>query len=141
MHNFLEQVIKYRKDNLKVNKEQVKDMLPGGLKSAFSYVNSLKFKEKPDYNLIKLYLAQNLDDEKLAFETELMLKNCAIGRDLLYDQEPNITNQPAKKISNYKVVDDMDSDYEFDLECDELLHLGNSVEATIKNVNQEKSKR
>lgn len=38
-------------------------------------------------------------------------------------------------------VDDMNSDYEFDLECDEMLHMGKSVEESLKNINHEKSMR
>lgn len=63
INNFLDQVIKYRRDKMKENQEQVKEQLPGSLKIAFSYITSLKYKDKPDYNLIKLYLAQDRDEE------------------------------------------------------------------------------
>ena len=43
------------------------------MKSAFQYVVSLKHEDKPNYELIKLWMAQDEDDEKQVFETNLIV--------------------------------------------------------------------
>jgi hypothetical protein len=57
MSRFLDKVLTYRKENSKECHNKIKNMLPGSLRSAFTYVTMLEHKDRPDYNLMKLYLA------------------------------------------------------------------------------------
>jgi hypothetical protein len=56
-------VLTYRRENNKECYNKIKDMLPGSLRTAFSYITMLEHKDKPDYNLVKLYLSFDLEDE------------------------------------------------------------------------------
>ena len=67
-------------------------MLPGSLRSAFSYITMLGHKDKPDYNLVKLYLSFDGEDEKRVFSTQLKIHNERLARDVLFDSE-NLNNQ------------------------------------------------
>lgn len=48
---------------------------------------SLKYDEKPNYNLIKLWLATDLQDEKRVFDTQHQIKNKKIAKDILYQND------------------------------------------------------
>lgn len=87
MDRFLAKVLDHRKDKMEENEAEVKKLLPNNLRSAFAYICSLKHKEKPDYNMVKLWLAYNRQDERNVFATEIQIQNLAISRDLLYDQD------------------------------------------------------
>ena len=45
------------------------------MKSAFQYIVSLKHEDKPNYELIKLWMAFDEDDEKKVFDTNLIVKD------------------------------------------------------------------
>lgn len=55
-NSILERIQNYRKDNQSLIHSQVKEMLPGSMKTAFTYITQLAHAEKPNYNLIKLFL-------------------------------------------------------------------------------------
>lgn len=101
-------------------------MLPGSLRTAFSYITMLEHKDKPDYNLVKLYLSFDLEDEQRIFSTQLIIQNERLARDVLFDageinRENN--NQEEAKVSQIdemgQVIYDADEDFQFDIDTDE----------------------
>lgn len=81
------------------------------MKSAFQYIVSLKHEDQPNYELIKLWMAFDEDDEKNVFDTNLKVGDQKLADDMLYD------NQKAEeiKIDRTIVADkDLDVNYEFD---------------------------
>ena len=59
MSRFLSKVLAYRSEHKAECHEKIKELLPESMKSAFQYIVMLKHEDKPDYNLIKLWLAFN----------------------------------------------------------------------------------
>lgn len=96
--------------------------------------------------MVKLWLAHNRQDERNVFATEIQIQNISQSRDLLYDPEnlrlPNEgMNHQEEQDKKGQDTFDMNSDHEFDIDCDELLHIGNSLENNFKKVNRDQIKR
>lgn len=70
MNQFLEKILAFRVENKHKCHQKVKEYLPQSLVPAFSYIMSLKFADRPDYNLIKLWMATDEEDEKNVFKTQ-----------------------------------------------------------------------
>ena len=75
MKHIFEEICKYRIEKKKEYCEQVTNLLPPGFKQAFQYILLIDHKAKPDYNLIKLWFANNKSEEKKAFTSALNIKN------------------------------------------------------------------
>lgn len=56
--------IKYYKDHTK----WVKEHLPRSIKTCFEYCETLSFKDRPNYNLMKLYMSPTSEEEKKVFD-------------------------------------------------------------------------
>jgi hypothetical protein len=81
----LQEVLKYRINNKEKCHDRVRDLLPSNLVPAFQYIIQLEHDSKPDYNLIKLWLASSEDEEKEAFTSKLIIKNQRMAKDILYE--------------------------------------------------------
>ena len=53
MSEFLNEVLKYRRENKSTCHARIKELLPGSMSAAFQYIISPTHEEKPNYNLIK----------------------------------------------------------------------------------------
>jgi hypothetical protein len=73
--------------------ERVKELLPENLRPAYQYIALLDYDSKPDYNLVKLWLASTKEEEKSAFKSKLKIKNGRMAKDLLY--ENSIKDRPV----------------------------------------------
>jgi serine/threonine protein kinase len=85
MSQFLAEVLKYRVNNAEKCRSRIKQLLPENLVPAFQYVLNLKHDAKPDYNLIKLWMACSYEDERQVFATKLLIKNERMAKDILYE--------------------------------------------------------
>lgn len=81
----MHEVLKYRVQHQEKCHNRVKELLPENLVPAFQYIVLLKHDTKPDYNLIKLWLASSEEEEKQAFTSKLVIKNERMAKDILYD--------------------------------------------------------
>jgi hypothetical protein len=61
-------------------------MLPGSMRTAFQYITCLGHEDKPNYNLIKLYLSFDIEDEERIYESKLKITNERVARDIFFDQ-------------------------------------------------------
>lgn len=82
-------------------------MLPGSLRTAFSYITMLEHKEKPDYNLVKLYLSFDSEDEKRIFDSQLIVRNERLARDVLFDVGNNNQANNQNEESKVSQIDGM----------------------------------
>ena len=67
-------------------------MFQGTMRTAFSYVTMLEHEDKPNYNLVKLYLSFDAEDEERIFKSKLKIRNERMARDLLFDTDSNRRN-------------------------------------------------
>lgn len=115
------------------------------MKTAFTYITMLKHEDKPNYNLIKLWLTFSREDEKRAFSSKLVIRNERIASDVLYENQNRIRKinigeerkEVIQKNDNAEDIDEFDDDFRFDLDTDENLHIGNSLEKNFKKVDNE----
>lgn len=89
MSNFFDRVLKFRKDLREECHDAIKLMLPGSMRSAFCYITSLSHQDKPDYDLIKLYLSFDHEDEERLRSSKLIIQNERLARDVLYQAANN----------------------------------------------------
>jgi hypothetical protein len=66
---FLKQVFSYRVNNKALFRERMVELLPMNLVPAYQYIINLEHDAKPDYHLIKLWMATSEENEKLAFDS------------------------------------------------------------------------
>lgn len=59
----------------------MRSYLPQHFVPAFTYIMSLKHVDKPDYNLLKLWLAVDEEDEKRVFESQYAVSNIEENKD------------------------------------------------------------
>lgn len=85
MSQFLTEVLRYRVHNSEKCHARVRELLPENLIPAFQYIILLGHDTKPDYNLVKLWLASTQEEEKNAFTSKLVIKNERMAKDILYD--------------------------------------------------------
>ena len=69
MNQFLDKILEFRVQNKELCHQKIKETLPKQLVPAFTYILSLNHSDKPNYNLIKLWMATDEEDEKNVFET------------------------------------------------------------------------
>lgn len=120
---------------------RVKELLPENLIPAFQYIILLGHDTKPDYNLVKLWLASTQEEEKNAFTSKLVIKNERMAKDILYDHSikdgrvrggPDGAKREGKKDNAVAAVpegeeeeekipvQDMNKSYEFDCDTGEV---------------------
>lgn len=75
MDQFLNNILDYRVKNKQHCHDEIVKLLYGSMKSAFQYIISLKHEEKPNYELIKLYMAFDEEYEIKALESKLVTEN------------------------------------------------------------------
>lgn len=80
MDDFLKIYCRFRIENKDHCHQKVKSYLPGSMPTAFSYIQGMKHEEKPNYQLIKLWLAFNEKDEQNAFTTNLQTQNSKVPK-------------------------------------------------------------
>lgn len=86
------------------------------MSSAFQYVVQLGHIDKPNYELIKLWMAFDEEDEKKVFDTKLDVNNNRLAKDILYEhEEAKVANEPI--IANSHT--DLNEDYNFDQDTNE----------------------
>jgi hypothetical protein len=73
MSRFLNEVLKFRQENMKYCHERIKSLLPSSMASAFQYIVQLSHESKPDYQLIKLLMTFNPEDEFKVFASKLTI--------------------------------------------------------------------
>jgi hypothetical protein len=56
----------------------------------------MKHEDKPDYNLIKLWLAFSEEDENRALNSKINIKNEKIAKGILYEYESNELKEKRK---------------------------------------------
>jgi hypothetical protein len=59
--NLFDFVQEYRKNNIDNYHISVKEMLPKRFQTAYCYITSLNYDSKPEYTLVKFWLASNTD--------------------------------------------------------------------------------
>lgn len=106
-------------------------MMPPQLKLAFKYIQTLQYDEKPNYNLIKLFMSLSSEDEELALSSKLKANNQVYANMVQ-------NGRPRKEIiaPSNKSEDDNESEYSFDEGCDELGN-SNSVNDNIQKIDIE----
>jgi hypothetical protein len=72
---FLDKILTFRTEKKQDCHEKIVKLLYGSMKSAFQYVVSLKHEDKPNYELIKLWMAFDEEDEKKVFDTQIEVNN------------------------------------------------------------------
>jgi hypothetical protein len=70
-HSILGRIQQFRKENQGSLFQEIKEMLPGSLKSAFAYIMQLEHGEKPNYDLIKLFFTSTIEEEQQALVSKL----------------------------------------------------------------------
>mmetsp|Transcript_3089 Transcript_3089/g.4732 ORF Transcript_3089/g.4732 Transcript_3089/m.4732 type:complete len:265 (-) Transcript_3089:771-1565(-) len=75
MSEFLNEVLKYRRENKLKCHDRIKQLLPGSLRSAFDYIIGLKHDEKPNYGLIRLWMVFDNADEERFLHSKLKIEN------------------------------------------------------------------
>ena len=55
--------------------QKIKNDLPGSSATAFTYIGGLNHYDQPNYKMIKLWFAFNLEQEQEAFKTKLKVVN------------------------------------------------------------------
>lgn len=70
-NRFLDFVIKFRRSKKEKNYKKVCELLPKGLQTAYKYIMSLKHDDKPNYQLIKLWMSTDEEQEKEIFEPKV----------------------------------------------------------------------
>lgn len=81
INQFIEWVLVTRKENMQKEKDETRILLPKPLRSAFEYILSLDFKDKPDYCLLRLWLSTNAEDDIKAVDVTQHLKKKLKSRD------------------------------------------------------------
>ena len=74
----------------------------------------LEHDSKPDYNLLKLMMATDEKDEKLAFKNKIIISNKRLANDF-YDL--------SEKLGNFEKINFMEDqldEFRFDKDCDEM---------------------
>jgi len=84
MSKFLNKVLQYRIEKREECHVRIKDMLPMSMRNAFQYTMQLNHEDKPDYNLIKLWMAFDDQDEQRAFESKLDTTNSKMAKNILF---------------------------------------------------------
>ena len=96
MSRFLAEVLNYRRENQRYCHERIKGQLKGSMRTAFTYILQLGHEEKPDYQLIKLYMASSDADEACVINSKLLIKNDKMARDILYDHDLPEIEEPEQ---------------------------------------------
>lgn len=79
-------MLKNRVTNQAKTREYVTSMLPGKMGLAYRVVMSLDWEQVPDYNLIKLFLAEETrESEKSALTSQPHILNKRLARNILFD--------------------------------------------------------
>lgn len=99
--------------NQKEIRQQVTDLLPEGVQTAFKYIMSLKYEDKPNYNLIRLWLTSSKEDEQTIFTPTTCYNRKACK---LFNKEMLVRNMAHCEESESTEASDEDSG-EFD-DCD-----------------------
>jgi hypothetical protein len=161
MSQFLAEVLKYRVINVEKCQARIKQLLPENLLPAFHYVLNLSHDAKPDYNLIKLWMACSDEDERSIFSTKLVIKNERMAKDILYEhsfkdirlrQGNNVQGQQNNQgfVKNKKSdgpleikakIKDLNKSYEFDTDCNELQNNDKPIEVNYRKVDAEKARK
>ena len=117
------------------------------MKSAFQYIVQLKHTEKPNYELIKLWMAFDEEDEKMVFQTKLNINNNRLANEILYDLSELRVNDrqiEERKVEERKKEEgpinknDMDEDYNFDQDVDEQNVYQKSIEFNVSKIDNRK---
>lgn len=136
-NNVLDKILKYRRENDRNNYLKVRDMLPVNMRSSFTYIKQLGYNEKPNYSLIKLLMATTSEEEEEVLDSAIKI-DANLSRHNIFDHE----EQKGEERKNDNNVNDLDSDYEFSLETDEMIGQGiNSIEHGFKKINMEEQRK
>ena len=68
---------------------------------AFTYIMTLNHTQKPDYNLIKLWIAADQQDENNIFKSRYVIENQKLAKSLLYESSlvgNHNNNQPRRVV-------------------------------------------
>ena len=97
MSQFCSEVLQFRRENIEHCHKEINNLLPQSMKSAFKYIIQMKHEDKPDYNLIKLWLAFSEEDENRALNSKINIKNEKIAKGILYEYESNELKEKRKQ--------------------------------------------
>lgn len=89
----LEDILEMRRDHEKEVIDQTTQMLPGSLKSAFSYIMSLGHKQKPDYHLIRLFFAQTMEEMQSLKKNPLNIDNQILFEEFKQEERKEQNNR------------------------------------------------
>lgn len=74
----LDRIQSFRTKNEQMIFDQIREMLPRGFRTSFSYILQLSHKQSPDYNFIKLLFSQSKHEEKMVMKTRLKLDSLSL---------------------------------------------------------------
>ena len=77
-------MLKFRREKQDYCHERIKKYLPQNIETAFQYILHLKHEEKPDYGILKLWLASSQDDEAKAMQYTIKINNEALANEMLF---------------------------------------------------------
>lgn len=64
----------FRRSNKEGLRKLLKKALPKNLRNAFTYIHTLDYKDKPDYNLLKLFFAVDEAEMNIALKSQLKIE-------------------------------------------------------------------
>jgi hypothetical protein len=154
MSQFLNEVLRYRVHHQEKCHSRIKELLPENLVPAFQYIILLGHDTKPDYKLVKLWLASCKEDEKHAFKSKLVIHNERMAKDILYDhsikdarlkpeekKKDNNAQAPVEEEEEKEPIKDMNESYEFDCDTGELSTNDRPIDINFRKVDGQKVKK
>lgn len=77
-------MINFRIDNKLDNIKKICDMLPGQMSKALRYLIDLGWDERPDYQIIRHWLAEDINIGESA-GIKIVIRNWTLAKDIMYD--------------------------------------------------------
>ena len=108
--SILGRIQQFRKENQTSLFREIKEMLPGSLKSALAYIIQLGHDEKPNYDLIKLFFTSTIEEEQQALVSRLQIENENLARGVLFDDRKDNNEE----IKEGQEINDVKSNFSFD---------------------------
>lgn len=101
MSQFKSKILSFREKYSKLCHTKIKESLPEQMSPAFTYIMTLNHTQKPDYNLIKLWIAADQQDENNIFKKRYVIENQKLAKSLLYESSlvgNHNNNQPRRVV-------------------------------------------
>lgn len=115
------EVLAYREGMAAAHYREIYDGLPSNMKVAWSYINQLKYNQKPDYKLLRLYLCETEEEEVAVLK---QYKN--VLREVDDVDSVDAQNADDSWMAN--------SQFSFDLQCQEKGNDNKSLQINLNKI-------